>query len=108
VKELRVSLYTMSMKQELELSRRGLPTVLHVTYEIVEEPPRGFPKNPKGLQSRLKRLAPALEAVGIFVFPPSKTDKKRPWGIFTAQTAQPPETPAGVAGTATDAWAVPF
>ena len=27
----------MSMKQELELSRRGLPTVLDVTYEIVEE-----------------------------------------------------------------------
>ena len=37
MKELRVSLYTMSMKQELELSRRGLPTVLDVTYEIVEE-----------------------------------------------------------------------
>jgi hypothetical protein len=40
--QLQVGFYTMCMKQELELSRRGLPTVLHVTYEIVEEPPRGF------------------------------------------------------------------
>ena len=40
--QLQVGFYTMSMKEELELSHRGLPTVLDVVYEIVEEPPRGF------------------------------------------------------------------
>jgi hypothetical protein len=73
-----------------------------------EEPSRDFPRSPRKLASRVKRLAPALGELGIAVFPPGKTDKTRQWGIFTAQTAQPPETPAGVAGTATDAWAVPF
>lgn len=59
-----------------------------------EDPPRDFP-NPRGLASRVKRLAPALEAIGVFVHPPGKTDKTRTWGIFTAQTAQPPENPTG-------------
>ena len=60
-----------------------------------EEPPRDFPKTPRKLASRVKRLAPALEAIGVFVHAPSKTDKTRTWGIFTAPTAQPPETPTG-------------
>jgi hypothetical protein len=60
-----------------------------------EVPPRDFPKSPRKLASRVKRLAPALEAGGIFVHPPGKTDKTRTWGIFTAQTAQPPENPTG-------------
>jgi hypothetical protein len=60
-----------------------------------EEPPRDFPKTPRKLASRVKRLAPALEAIGVFVHAPSKTDKTRTWGILTAPTAQPPETPTG-------------
>ena len=60
-----------------------------------EEPPRDFPKTPRKLASRVKRLAPALEAIGVFVYAPAKTDKTRTWGIFTAPTAQPPETSTG-------------
>jgi hypothetical protein len=59
------------------------------------DPPRDFPKSPRKLASRVKRLAPALEAIGVFVHAPGKTDKTRTWGIFTAQNAQPPEIPTG-------------
>jgi hypothetical protein len=57
--------------------------------------PRDFPTSPKGLESKLKRLAPALEELGVFVQAPRKNEKTRTWGIFTAQTAQPPENPTG-------------
>jgi hypothetical protein len=60
-----------------------------------EDPPRDFPKSPRKLASRVKRLSPALEEIGVFVHAPGKTDKTRTWGIFTAQTAQPPENPTG-------------
>jgi hypothetical protein len=73
-----------------------------------DEPGRDFPKTPRKLGSRLKRLAPALEAVGVFVHQPGKTDKTRRWGILTARTAQPPETRTDDAEKAVDPRAIPF
>ena len=69
---------------------------------------RDFPKTPKKIGSRLKRLAPALEELGILVSSPSKTDKTRTWVLETALTAQPPKTHADGFENAVDAWAVPF
>jgi len=73
-----------------------------------DEPGRDFPKTPRKLGSRLKRLAPALEAVGVFVHQPGKTDKTRRWGILTAQTAQTPEPRTDDPENAVDPRAVPF
>jgi hypothetical protein len=76
-----------------------------------DEPGRDFPKTPKKLGSRLKRLAPALEAVGVFVYQPGKTDKTRTWmlqGDPKAQTAQPPETRTDDPENAVDPRAIPF
>jgi len=73
-----------------------------------EDPPRDFPKSPRKLASRVKRLAPVLEAIGVFVHPPGKTDKTRTWGILTAQTAQPPETRTDDGENGVDPRAIPF
>lgn len=73
-----------------------------------DDPPRDFPKSPRKLASRVKRLAPALEAVGIFVHAPGKTDKTRTWGVLTAQTAQTPETRTDDGGNGVDPRAIPF
>jgi hypothetical protein len=73
-----------------------------------EAPPRDFPKSPRKLASRVKRLAPALEAVGVFVCAPGKTDKTRTWGILTAQTARSPQTHADGVENAVDPWAIPI
>ncbi len=73
-----------------------------------DDPPRDFPKTPRKLTSRVKRLAPALEAVGIFVHAPGGTDKTRTWGILTAQTAQPPETRTDDGENGVDPRAIPF
>jgi hypothetical protein len=73
-----------------------------------DDPPRDFPRTFRGLSSRVRRLAPALEAVGIFLYPPGKTDKTRTWGILTAPTAQPPETRTDDVENAVEARAVPF
>jgi hypothetical protein len=69
---------------------------------------RDFPKTSKKIGSRLRRLAPALEELGISVTPPSNTDKTRTWVLETAPTAQPPSTHANAVENAVDAWAVPF
>jgi hypothetical protein len=73
-----------------------------------DDPPRDFPRSPRKLASRLKRLAPALGELGIVVGPPSKTDKTRTWGLFTAHTAQTPESRTDDAGNAIDPRAIPF
>jgi hypothetical protein len=73
-----------------------------------DEPGRDFPPTPKRLQTQLKRLAPALEAVGVFVHPPRKTDHTRRWVILTARTAQPPETRTDDPENAVDPRAIPF
>ena len=73
-----------------------------------DDPGREFPKTPKKLGSRLKRLAPSLEQLGIFVHQPYKTDKTRTWGLQTARTAQPPETHTDAVENAVDARAVHF
>ena len=73
-----------------------------------DDPGRDFPKTPKKLGSRLKRLAPSLEKLGIFVHQPNKTDKTRTWGLQTARTAQPPETHADDVENAVAARAVHF
>jgi hypothetical protein len=77
-----------------------------------DNPPRDFPKTPRRLSSCLKRLAPALGELGIFVHPPrGKTDKTRTWRVeaaSTAQTAQPPESPAEHVGSGDEAWAIPY
>jgi hypothetical protein len=78
-------------------SRTGWSGTMKELLEAItpEDPPRDFPKSPRKLASRVKRLSPALEEIGVFVHAPGKTDKTRTWGIFTAQTAQPPENPTG-------------
>lgn len=75
-----------------------------------DDPPRDFPKTPRALSSKLKRLAPALEAVGIRVIQPrrSTTHSDRRWKLETAQTAQPPETRTDDPENAVDARAIPF
>ena len=55
---------------------------------------RDFPKTPKGLGSRSRRLAPALEKLGILVTSPSRKNKTRIYTLETAQTAQPPDSRA--------------
>ena len=83
--------------------------------------PRGWPRTPRGLGSRLRRVAPALRELGIEVVPPHPKDKRRQWSLRicgdgdppaggsgegdsskpdhgpneTAQTAQPPRTSPG-------------
>jgi hypothetical protein len=60
---------------------------------------RGWPRNARGLGARLRRLSPALRAVGIEVTPPARTDKTRRWLLrvtggeadSSAQTAQSPD-----------------
>jgi hypothetical protein len=74
-----------------------------------DDPPRDFPKTPKGLSARMKRLAPALEAVGIRVTQPRHTTHSdRRWTLETAPTAQPPETRTDDPENAIDARAIPF
>lgn len=54
-----------------------------------ENAPRRWPRNACAMSGRLKRLAPALRAVGVDVIPPRKTDKTRRYTLRpTAQTAQ--------------------
>jgi hypothetical protein len=87
-------------------------TMKDLLAEITPDPPaRDFPKTPKGLGSRLKRLAPALEAVGVFLYQPGKTDKTRTWmlqGDPKALTAQTPETRTDDPENAVDPRAIPF
>jgi hypothetical protein len=74
-----------------------------------DDPPRDFPKTPKGLSARMKRLAPALEAVGIRATQPRHTTHSdRRWTLETAPTAQTPETRTDDAGNAIDPRAIPF
>lgn len=62
----------------------------------LESGARDWPKNAKSLSGRVRRLAPALMAVGLDVIVPRQTDKRREYVIRrTAQTAQPPIETAG-------------
>lgn len=61
-----------------------------------DEAGREWPKHGRGLGARLRRLAPALDAQGVRVIPPSPTDKRRGWVLqTTAPTAQPPNNATG-------------
>ncbi|HRW53994.1 MAG TPA: hypothetical protein P5081_14050 [Phycisphaerae bacterium] len=54
-----------------------------------EQAPPKWPRNACAMSGRLKRLAPALGAVGVDVITPRKTDKTRRYSLRrTAQTAQ--------------------
>lgn len=69
-------------------------------------PPRGWPRTPRAMGGRLRRLAPALRQVGVEVIPPAEDDKTRTYALRTARTAQPPGIGPGVAENADAAWAV--
>jgi hypothetical protein len=61
-----------------------------------QAPAKGWPRNARGLAGRLKRLTPALRAVGVEIVAPAQADKTRRWTIrglregqhTTAQTAR--------------------
>jgi hypothetical protein len=63
-----------------------------------ETPPKDWPKTPRALSSRFRRLITVLRASGIELRPPSRTDKTRTWCLQllgeqpppTASTAQSP------------------
>jgi hypothetical protein len=56
---------------------------------------RDWPRTGRGMAARLKRLAPALELLGVRVTPPSQTNRTRTWVLQAiARTAQPPCSPA--------------
>lgn len=68
---------------------------------------REWPRNGRGLSSRLKRLAPALETQGVRVTPPGKSDRTRKYVLQSiAQTAQPPKDDHQAAPTGLDDRAV--
>tara|TARA_R110002072_G_scaffold19443_4_gene72020 strand:- start:2170 stop:4725 length:2556 start_codon:yes stop_codon:yes gene_type:complete len=55
-------------------------------------PPKDWPWTPRKLSAHIKRITPALRAVGIEVAPRDRKDKTRRWKLWsTAHTAQPPE-----------------
>jgi len=62
-------------------------------------PPKGWPGNAKALADRLKRVRPALTAVGIQHFPPAKGDKHRTHRLerIAPADAPPPEPTPGPA-----------
>lgn len=70
--------------------------------------PAGWPRSPRALSGKLRRLRPALRSMGVEVLPPGRTDKTRTWrvrllqdeGPPTARTAQPPAVASGVAADA--------
>lgn len=60
-------------------------------------PPKDWPKNARALGGHLRRVMPALRALGVNITAPAKNDKTRTWtiesksqGDSTAQTARPP------------------
>lgn len=51
-----------------------------------------WPRNPRGLAAKLKRLIPSLALQGVRVIPPRESDRTRTYSLLpTARTAQPPE-----------------
>lgn len=66
-----------------------------------------WPKNPRAMAGRVKRLIPALGTVGVQVIPPHKSDKTRRYVVQrTAQTAQPPDDGPGDTESSHDGAAV--
>ncbi len=61
-----------------------------------EDTDRSWPRSPRGLGSRVRRLIPALALQGILVTPPHRNDRRREFVVqLTAQTAQQPENAMG-------------